>query len=51
MNYIKNDLSGKKIELGDLLYLQSILTKNTLVNPDESGRFRSDADPIIVEFE
>lgn len=51
INYIKNDLSKRKIEIWDILYLQSVLTKNTLENIDEIGRFRTNEDEIIVEFE
>ena len=51
INYIKNELSKRKIEIGDILYLQSVLTKNTLEEEDEIGRFRTDKDEIIVEFE
>jgi len=35
MNYIKNDLVNKELEESDLLYLQSLLTKNTLESKDE----------------
>lgn len=51
MNYIKNDLVNKELEESDLLYLQSLLTKNTLESKDEEWRFRRDSDNIIVEFE
>jgi len=51
INYIKNDLVNKDLEESDLLYLQIILTKDTLKNKDEEWRFRTDKDPIIVEFE
>lgn len=51
MNYIRNELIKKDLEEWDLLYLQSILTKNTLENQDEEWRFRKDSDDIIVEFE
>ena len=51
MNYIKNDLVNKDLEESDLLYLQTILTKDTLDNKDEEWRFRTDKDSIIVEFE
>jgi Fic family protein len=33
MNYIKNELSKKELELSDMLYLQDLLTKNTLEEP------------------
>lgn len=51
MNYIKNELVNKDLEISDLLYLQSLLTKGTLENNDEEWRFRNDSDNIIVEFE
>lgn len=51
MLYIKNSLVHKKLELSDLLYLQSILTKDTLENKDEVGRFRTDRDQVVVEYE
>ena len=51
MNYIKNDLVKKDLEIGDLLYLQSVLTKDTIDVEDEVGRFRTDSDPIYVEFQ
>lgn len=51
MNYIKNELIKKDIDESTLLYLQSILTKNTLENKDEEWRFRKDSDDIIVKFE
>jgi len=35
INYIKNDLVNKDLEESDLLYLQIILTKDTLKNKDE----------------
>jgi len=50
MNYIKNDLIKKELEIWDLLYLQSVLTKDT-IEKDEIWRFRKDSDNIIVEFE
>jgi len=46
MNYIKNDLVNKDLEESDLLYLQTILTKDTLDNKDEEWRFRTDKDSI-----
>lgn len=51
MNFIKSDLIKKDLEKEDLLYLQSILTKKTLENVDEEGRWRKDSDNIIVEFQ
>lgn len=50
MNYIKNELIHKELEIWDLLYLQSILTKDT-IDKDEIWRFRKNSDDIIVEFE
>lgn len=50
MMYIKNDLVNKKLEVSDILYLQSLLTENTLENKEEVWRFRKDEDEIIVEF-
>jgi len=51
MNYIRNDLIKKELEEWDLLYLQKILTKDTLEYKEDEWRFRTDKDSIIVEFE
>lgn len=51
MNFVKNELIHKDLEESDLLYLQSILTKNTLEDPEEEGRLRNDSDQIVISFE
>lgn len=50
MNYIRNELVNKDLELWDLFYLQSILTKNTIDDSD-IWRLRNNNDDIIVKFE
>jgi hypothetical protein len=49
MNFISNDFKKEKLTLSSLLEIQSILTKGTLDNIDEEGRFRRDDDEIIVQ--
>lgn len=51
MSFIKDSLIKKELEKSDLLYLQSVLTKNTLEKSTEEWRYRKDTDDIIVEFE
>ncbi|MDR1944890.1 MAG: hypothetical protein LBQ59_02095 [Candidatus Peribacteria bacterium] len=36
MNYMRDNLVEKELELEDLLYLQTVLTKNTLKNDKDS---------------
>lgn len=49
MNYIKDELVKQPLTKESLVYLQSILTKDTLDNPYEWGRFRTDEDEIVVQ--
>lgn len=50
MNYIRDELVHKDLELSDLLYLQELLTKNTIDEKD-LWRLRNDNDDIVVQFE
>lgn len=49
MNYIKDDLVKEKLSKELLIYLQNLLTEDTLENPDEVGRLRKDSDEIVVQ--
>jgi Fic family protein len=49
MNYIKDELIKELLTKESLIYLQSILTKETLDNPDEVWRLRRDMDEIVVQ--
>lgn len=49
MNYVKDELTQQKLSKENLIRLQSILTNDTLENPDEVGRFRRDKDEIVVQ--
>lgn len=49
MNYIKDELIKERISKELLIYLQSILTQDTLENNDEVGRLRKDSDEIVIQ--
>lgn len=49
MNYIKDELSKEKLTRENLIYLQSVLTSETLENPGEVWRLRKDEDEIVVQ--
>ncbi len=49
MNYIKDELVKEPISKELLIYLQNILTQDTLENSDEVGRLRTDSDEIVIQ--
>ncbi|NVP17324.1 Fic family protein [Candidatus Gracilibacteria bacterium] len=50
MNFINSEeFLEKKLSIESLLELQSILTKDTLDDKTEEGRFRNDSDEIVVQ--
>lgn len=49
MNYIKDELSREKLTRENLIYLQSVLTSDTLETPGEVWRLRKDEDEIVVQ--
>lgn len=49
MSYIKDELKDERLSKESLIYLQSMLTTDTLENPLEVGRFRKDSDEIVVQ--
>lgn len=49
MSYIQTELKDEKLSKESLIYLQSMLTIDTLENPLEVGRFRQDSDEIVVQ--
>ncbi|MDD4530830.1 MAG: Fic family protein [Candidatus Gracilibacteria bacterium] len=50
MNFINSDdFLKQKLSLELLLELQKILTKDTLDDKDQEGKFRTDADEIVVQ--
>jgi hypothetical protein len=50
MQYINNEeFLEQKLTLEALLELQSILTKDTLDDKGQEGRFRKDSDEIVIQ--
>ena len=49
MNYVRDELVDEKLSREVLIYLQSLLTNDTLENDDEVGRFRRDEDEIVIQ--
>ena len=49
MNYVRDELVDEKLSREVLIYLQSLLTNDTLDNDDEVGRFRRDEDEIVIQ--
>ena len=49
MNYIKDELIKDNLSKESLIYLQSILTEDTLDNTHEVWRLRRDIDEIVVQ--
>ncbi len=49
MKLIESEYKGKKLNLETLLYLHSVITKDTLENPKDEGRLRTPKDNIVVQ--